>query len=82
MSRELLPSVKDVAQQVLHSMEIEQFVKTAEQQMLNDALHPTITTDEGFELRKLAECCRMVDDDNPSPTYEDLLRFVRQCHAR
>lgn len=82
MARRDLPSVKDVAAQVLRSVEAEGQIKQAERQLLRGALNPKTKTDLGFALMKLASQCRSIDDEDPEVTHQDLINFMGQCHAK
>ena len=80
MPREQLPSVQDIARQVLREVEAEGRIKTAEQQILRGVLSPKTKTELGFDLMKLAVECAKVDEE-PTITANDLLDFVARCNC-
>lgn len=82
MPREQLPSVQDIARQVLREVEAENRIKVAEQQILRGVLSPRTKTELGHDLMKLASACARIDEE-PGVTTNDLLDFVARCnHAR
>lgn len=82
MAREQLPSVQDIARQVLRDVEAENHVKLAELQILRGALNPRTKTELGHDIMKLASACARIDEE-PRITTSDLLNFVAQCnHAK
>lgn len=79
MAREPLPSVQDIAQQVLRAVEAENHVKLAELQILRGVLSPRTKTELGHDLMKLASACTQHDEE-PRVTTSDLLDFVARCN--
>lgn len=79
MAREKLPSVQDIARQVLRDVEAENHVKLAELQILRGVLSPRTKTELGHDLMKLASACAQQDEE-PRVTAGDLLDFVDRCN--
>lgn len=75
------PSVKDAAAQILRTVEAEQQIKTAEQQLLRDAI-AVPETELAHGLTKVAEELRSIDIDNPEVTEADLHGFIQKVNAR
>jgi len=76
--RTRLPSIKDVAEQVLDSVRSERLVKHAGAQFQTDEnLLPQ--SELSRELLKIAAACRVSDD---SLTYNDIDQFVRAVNAK
>lgn len=79
MARAQLPSVQDIARQVLRDVEAENHIKLAEQQILRGVLQPRTKTELGHDLMKLASACARIDEE-PKVTTGDLLDFVARCN--
>ena len=75
------PSVSEAATQILREVEAEQTIKTAEQQILREALKGP-QTEVAHDLNKLASALRSVNVDNPEVTYGDLQDFIKAANAR
>jgi hypothetical protein len=74
MPRTNVPSIKDIASQVLREVRAEDQVKTAEVQILRGTLAPApAETVLAGDLRKLAHECRQQSDDI---TLADLQEFL------
>jgi nitrogenase subunit NifH len=78
MPKTNVPSIKDIASQVLREVRAEDQVKTAEVQILRGTFTPAPPeTDLAKDLRKLAHECRQSSDD---VTFADLQEFL--THAK
>jgi len=74
MARTKYPSIRDIASQVLREVRAEDQVKTAEAQILRNAITPAPPeTDLSTDLRKLAQDCRQQSDEI---TFADLQEFL------
>jgi nitrogenase subunit NifH len=74
MPRTNVPSIKDIASQVLREVRAEDQVKTAEVQILRGTITPApAETELAKDLRKLAHECRQQSDDI---TLADLQEFL------
>ena len=80
MASKHYPSINQITQQILREVKAEQQIKTAEQQMLQQALHPQVSTELGQQLTKLAQHLRHVPEE-PAISYADLQQFMRHTHA-
>lgn len=78
MPREQLPSVREIAQQVLRHVDAENHIKQAELQILRGTLSPRTKTELGHDLMKLASACAQIDEE-PKVTIGDLREFVERC---
>ena len=78
MPREQLPSVREIAQQVLRDVDAENHIKLAERQILRGVLSPRTKTELGHDLMKLASACAQQDEE-PTVTVSDLQDFVERC---
>jgi len=80
MAREQLPSVQDIARQVLRDVDAENHVKLAELQILRGVLSPRTKTELGHDLMKLASACAQHSEE-PQITTEDLVEFAVRCNS-
>ena len=80
MAKPEYPSISEIAAGVLRSVDAEDQIKTAETQMLREALQPPPPprTELARELRKLASECRQQTSEL---TYADLQQFLEQTNA-
>ena len=82
MARMQYPSIEETVEQILGEVRAEERIKTAEHQLLREAIRPQSRTKVASDLKKLAACCRLADDDNPEVTYQDLHNFMAQVNAK
>lgn len=74
------PSISEITADVLRMVSAEDQIKTAETQMLRDALQPPPPpqTELARELKKLANECR---EQTNKLTFTDLQQFLEQTNA-
>lgn len=77
MKRTKTASIDEISRQILQEIQAEEQIKIAEHQILRGVTHPSVDSEFGQNLTKLANICRELSE-TPTVSYEDLRQFVER----